>query len=221
MPERLFGWRHAVDRQHSFKCENKVISSRLCRDGMHEFIDRVRGGKYSISLSVFFSLVWHFSPNLSTQNALWEQHGGKCKHFVPVMVGAFILRRYMCCMYIFIKQWVPINLDFIATVFHLLIGCSSLHSQLVVKFGNMERTTSTLFNIQVTANSNIIYIKYPDKNCHRLQQDDTHLERIQTGRILLWVQIIFKMDPFETNSFILPRPCEKENYIFCDFAHWF
>lgn len=52
MPERLFGWLHAADRQHSFKCENKAISSKLCRDGMHEFID---GGGERGNSYVFFS----------------------------------------------------------------------------------------------------------------------------------------------------------------------
>ena len=81
MRERVFVWLHAVDRQHSFKYENKAISSWLCRDGMHEFIDRVGKKK---NLRHFLCTCLTFSSNLSTRNALSKQHGGKCKHFVPV-----------------------------------------------------------------------------------------------------------------------------------------
>lgn len=50
-----------------------------------EFIDAVLSQEKT-------SLVWHFPPNLSTRSVLWEQHGGKCRHFMPVMVRAFIQR---------------------------------------------------------------------------------------------------------------------------------
>ena len=101
----------------------------FCRDGMHEFIDRQRGRKGGGGSHRRFLvwLVWHFSPNLSTQSALWEQHGGKCKHFVPVMGRAFVCRRYTYCTWIRISKQVPIDPRLAAAVLGLLIGCSSQH----------------------------------------------------------------------------------------------
>ena len=63
MPERLFGRLRVADRKHSFKCKNKTISSRLCRQGMHDFIDRVGGGEKEEKQEsyILFVLVWHFT----------------------------------------------------------------------------------------------------------------------------------------------------------------
>lgn len=78
MSASSFGCLHAVDRQRDSKHENGSISSELCRAGTHRFF--ARGRKLCRH-----SPVWHFSPNLSTGSALWEQHWGKCRHLMPVV----------------------------------------------------------------------------------------------------------------------------------------
>lgn len=87
MPERLFGWLRAVDRQHGFKCENKAISSRLCRDG-NAWVYRQRAGRGKLT-DTFFALVWHSSPNLSTQKCFVRTARGKMQTFCACLGEGF------------------------------------------------------------------------------------------------------------------------------------
>lgn len=107
------------------------------------------------------------------------QHKMLCENSVEENANTLCLSRrglsswditYMPCGYASQNKFLLIRISL--QHLHLRIGCSSQHSQLVVKFGNMGRTTSTLVHIQVTANSSIIYIK-----CYFLDQNYRRPER--------------------------------------------